>query len=135
MKDMTNNESQIKTLIENWAQAVNNKDMDAILAFHSPDFVMYDVPEPFQSAGLDAYRQTWEYFFKWNKDQGFFKILDLQITADEHVAFCFSPMKCKGRDKNGELEELDFRLTVGLQKINNQWVIVHEHHSIPSPIE
>jgi ketosteroid isomerase-like protein len=28
--------------------------------------------------------------------------------------------------------DLDFRLTVGLRKIDCQWTIVHEHHSVPS---
>jgi hypothetical protein len=27
---------------------------------------------------------------------------------------------------------LDFRLTVGLCKIGNQWIITHEHHSVPA---
>jgi ketosteroid isomerase-like protein len=37
-------------------------------------------------------------------------------------------------DKSGgsDFEPLDFRLTVGLKKIDGRWVIVHEHHSIPS---
>ena len=32
----------------------------------------------------------------------------------------------------GEDIELDFRLTIGLRKIGNQWTITHEHHSIPA---
>jgi ketosteroid isomerase-like protein len=27
---------------------------------------------------------------------------------------------------------LDFRLTVGLRKIDGRWVITHEHHSVPA---
>ena len=126
------NETQIKTLIEDWVKAVNRKDIDAILAHHSSGLVMYDVPFPFQSVGIDAYRKTWDYFFNWNKDLGFFETKDLHITADENVAFCFSAMICKGYDENGKVYDLDFRLTVGLRKINNQWIIIHEHHSIPS---
>ena len=127
-----NNEIQIRTLIENWVNAVNDKDMDAILAHHSTDMVMYDLPLPLQSLGIEDYRKTWDLFFSCAKDLGTFKVLDLHITADDHVAFCFSPMKCLSRDKNGEVEELDFRLTVGLKKINSQWTITHEHHSIPA---
>ena len=32
----------------------------------------------------------------------------------------------------GKREELKFRLTIGLKKIANQWMIAHEHHSLPS---
>ena len=52
------NEAQIRGLIEAWAKAVRDRDIDAILAHHSGDMVMYDVPAPFQSTGIDAYRNT-----------------------------------------------------------------------------
>ena len=43
----TTNEHEIRLLIENWAMAVRKGDIDAILAHHSDDMVMYDVPSPF----------------------------------------------------------------------------------------
>jgi ketosteroid isomerase-like protein len=57
-----NDESQIRMLIENWAAAVRSQDMDAILAHHSADVVMYDVTPPFESVGIEAYRKTWVFF-------------------------------------------------------------------------
>jgi ketosteroid isomerase-like protein len=41
-------------------------------------------------------------------------------------------MHCAEPGINGEQKGLDFRLTVGLRKIDNQWTITHEHHSIPA---
>ena len=125
------NETQIKTLIENWAKAVRNKDIKQILAHHSNDIVMYDVPEPFQSIGIEAYRKTWDLFFAFTK-QGVFDIQELNIVADENVAFCFATMKCSNKTDTVDFVDLPFRLTIGLKKINNQWTIIHEHHSIPS---
>jgi ketosteroid isomerase-like protein len=125
------NESQIKLLIENWATAVRNKDMDGILAHHSADMVMYDVPPPFQSVGMEAYCKTWDIFFKYTKP-GVFDIQELHIIADERIAFCYATMKCSDKSDSGEFVELPFRLTIGLRKIDNQWVIMHEHHSVPA---
>jgi ketosteroid isomerase-like protein len=125
------NEAQIRQLVENWAKAVRNKNIDAILAHHSEDIVMYDVPEPFQSAGIDAYRKTWDLFFAFTKP-GVFDIQELHITADENVALCFAKMKCEDKSKTVEFVPLNFRLTIGLKKINNQWTIIHEHHSVPA---
>jgi ketosteroid isomerase-like protein len=125
------NESQIRILIENWAAAVRNNDMNAILAHHSADMVMYDVPFPFESVGIEAYRKTWDLFFKYTKP-GTFDIRELTIIADQHVAFCYATMKCADKSNSDEFVELPFRLTIGLKKINGQWVIVHEHHSVPS---
>ena len=126
-----NNELQIRQLIENWAKAVRNKDLNNILAHHSEDLVMYDVPEPFQSIGIEAYKKTWDTFFN-GTESGVFDIQDLTITVGEDVAFCFATMKCCNSNVNGTYEPLNFRLTIGLKKTNHQWIITHEHHSIPS---
>jgi len=54
----TKDEAAIRGLIENWAKAVRNKDIDGILANHALDILMFDVPPPIQSKGIDAYRKT-----------------------------------------------------------------------------
>ena len=131
MTDTKENEIQIRKLVENWAKAVRNKDIETILAHHSADIVMYDVPKPFQSVGLDAYLKTWDTFFAFTK-LGVFDIQELHVVADENVAFCFAAMKCADKSNSAEFVELDFRLTIGLKKIANEWTIVHEHHSVPS---
>ncbi|HEY4286507.1 MAG TPA: nuclear transport factor 2 family protein [Puia sp.] len=128
---MIENEKQIRQLIEEWAAAVRNGDLEGILAHHSDDIVMYDVPKPFESIGMEAYRKTWDTFFAYTKP-GVFDIRELHVVADENVAFCFATMKCADKSNSVEYVDLDFRLTVGLKKINDQWTIVHEHHSIPS---
>jgi len=125
------NEIEIRTLIENWAMAVRNKNIDAILAHHSEDIVMYDVPPPFQSVGLDAYRKTWDLFYKYTRP-AVFDIQELHITAGNDVAFCFAKMKCEDKSNTEDYVPLDFRLTIGLKKINGQWTIIHEHHSAPA---
>jgi ketosteroid isomerase-like protein len=42
-------ESQIKAIIEAWADAVRRHDLFGILAHHEQDIVMFDVPPPLQS--------------------------------------------------------------------------------------
>lgn len=92
---------------------------------------MYDVPEPFQSIGLEAYRKTWDLFFA-NTKPGVFDIQELQIVADENVGFAFAKMQCATKSNSKDFVPLDFRLTIGLKKINDRWIIVHEHHSVPA---
>ena len=125
------NETQIRRLIEDWAAAVRKGDIEAVLAHHSDDIVMYDVPKPFQSIGIEAYRKTWDIFFAYTKP-GVFDIRELHVVADNNVAFCFAHMKCADCSNSGDYVELDFRLTVGLKKINDRWTIMHEHHSVPA---
>lgn len=125
------NEFRVRQLIEGWAKAVRNRDVQNIVAHHSDDIVMYDVPKPFQSIGIDAYRKTWDTFFAYTKP-GVFDIQQLHVFADKNVAFCFATMKCADKSGSADYMELDFRLTIGLKNLDGQWTIVHEHHSIPS---
>jgi len=128
----TVNEAAIRELVQSWARAVRAKDLDGILANHSTDILMFDVPPPLQSKGIEAYKKTWELFFSWSNDPVVFDIKDMNIIAGSDVAFVAALMRCAGTEKNGERIELEFRLTIGLRKIGDQWIVLHEHHSIPA---
>jgi uncharacterized protein (TIGR02246 family) len=130
--DRGTDEAVIRDLVENWARAVRIKNLDGILANHSPDMLMFDVPPPIQSKGIEAYRKTWDLFFSWSQDSGLFDISEMNITAGNDVAFVTALMRCAGTEPNGDKMELEFRLTIGLRKIDGQWIVMHEHHSIPA---
>ena len=132
MNDHTQDEVAIRELVENWASAVRRKDLDAILLNHSANMLMFDVPPPLASKGIEAYSKTWDLFFSWAHDPVVFNISEMDITAGDDVAFVMALMRCAGTESNGQASELDFRLTIGLRKIEDQWVVVHEHHSIPA---
>jgi ketosteroid isomerase-like protein len=63
---MADDEQQIRALIERWAAAVHGGDMEGVLAAHSDDILMFDVPPPYEGVrGIAAYRETWPPFFEW----------------------------------------------------------------------
>jgi len=128
----TKDEAAIRELVESWAKAVRAKNLNGILANHSADVLMFDVPPPLQSSGIEAYKKTWELFFSWSQDSGVFDITEMNIAAGDDVAFVTALMRCAGTEENGERIELEFRLTIGLRKIGGQWIVMHEHHSIPA---
>jgi ketosteroid isomerase-like protein len=121
--------AQIKALIEAWADAVRRHDLPAILAYHERDIVMFDVPPPLQSRGMDEYKKTWDLFFEFHDPGQAFDIEELEITAGDDVAFAVAIMRCAG---GSTPEGFPFRLTVGLRKIDGDWRITHEHHSVPA---
>lgn len=122
----------VRNVVESWAAAVRRKDYEGILKNHSSDIVMFDVPPPFQSKGIEAYKKTWDLFFSCSGDPVVFDITAMTVFADKSVAFVITTMRCTTPGPQGEREELEFRLTIGLQKIDGQWTIVHEHHSVPA---
>jgi ketosteroid isomerase-like protein len=125
-------ETAIRTLIEEWAAAVRRRDMEGILRDHAQEIVMFDVPPPLESRGLEAYKETWGLFFRWVREPITFDIQRLEIFAGGEVAFAVALMRCAGKGPDGTDSDLDFRLTVGLKKVAGRWTVVHEHHSIPA---
>ena len=119
----TSDEQAVRRLVENWAEAVRARDMPRVLAHHSDDMAMFDVPLPLQSRGIDEYRKTWELFFANNRGgPGSFDVTELQITASDTVAYCHALLT---------VFHSTARLTIGLRKEQGHWVIAHEHHSYP----
>ena len=125
-------QAAIGELLNNWARAVRAKDLRGILAHHSTDILMFDVPPPFEVRGIDAYRKTWGLFYSAQAEPIAFDIQRMDIVAGADVAFAAVLMQCAEKGRDGERVPLDFRLTIGLRKEGGQWVIVHEHHSIPA---
>jgi ketosteroid isomerase-like protein len=122
----------IRKLLESWAAAVRAKDLPGILAHHADDICMFDVPPPFESRGIEAYRDTWALFYSAQPEPVAFDIKRLDIVAGTDAAFAFALMQCEEIAKDSRKVPLDFRLTVGLRKIDGHWTIVHEHHSVPA---
>jgi ketosteroid isomerase-like protein len=127
-------EIRIKALLAAWAEAVRRHDVPAILAHHEPDMVMFDLPPPLQCKGIEAYEQTWDLFFRYHKPGTAFDFEELAVTAGAGVAFAVAIMRC-GPDSSRNPADKDgflFRLTVGLRKVEGNWRIAHEHHSVPA---
>jgi ketosteroid isomerase-like protein len=127
-----NDEAQIRALIERWAKAVREENRAAIRMDHDPGILMFDVPPPFLSRGLDAYMATWETFFSSVEKPITFHFHDVHITCGQEVAFATATGSCVSTDANGKREPLEFRLTMGLRKIAGEWRVMHEHHSLPA---
>jgi uncharacterized protein (TIGR02246 family) len=120
----------IRTLVARWADAVHRGDLDAVLADHAGDIVMFDVPPPHEGVrGLDAYAATWPPFFGWQASGAQFDILSIEVTAGADVAFAHALLRCDTPEGLAEHPETRLRLTLGLRREDGRWVVAHEHHS------
>lgn len=127
-----NDEAEIRRLIERWAAAVHDGDLDTVLENHAADIVMFDVPPPYEGVrGLDAYRDTWPPFFAWQRQGAVFDIVSLEVAAGGDVAFAYALLHCGMPDELAKNPQNRLRLTVGLRRESGRWVVSHEHHSFP----
>jgi ketosteroid isomerase-like protein len=126
---MSEDESTIRNIIEEWAEAAHTGDLMTVIAHHAPEIVMYDVPPPENGVrGLDAYRETWPGFFEWQR-RASFDLLSLDVVAGEDVAFVYGLLRCGTPEELAAVPDRRLRLTMGLRKFDGHWTILHEHHS------
>jgi uncharacterized protein (TIGR02246 family) len=126
-------EAEIRALIERWAAAVHDGDMDAVLANHAGDIVMFDVPPPHEGVrGIEAYRDVWPPFFEWQARGSSFEIESLDVVAGDKVAYAFALLRCGTAEELADNPNQRLRLTLGLRREGDRWVVAHEHHSFPA---
>ena len=104
---LSKDEVDIRKLIERWANAVRDGDRTGICTDHVPDILMFDVPPPLFSQGLDSYMATWERFLSWSEQAVKFDLHDMRIIAGKDVAFATALGQCTGVDPNSKREELE----------------------------
>ncbi|HEY2040559.1 MAG TPA: nuclear transport factor 2 family protein [Edaphobacter sp.] len=131
-QNKSQNEAALLEIFNRWSKAVRDEDIAAIRANHDPDMLMFDVPPPFQSHGINAYTETWKLFYSSVPKPVKFDFDSIQIHTGEDVAFLSAVGHCRYSTPSGEIVPLDFRLTMGFHKRDGRWMIVHEHHSVPS---
>src|SRR5262249_31424955 len=128
-KTKATDETQIRKVIDDWADALRNKDANGVLAHYAPRLVHFSLAPPLLSTASDAKRlNTW--FATWEGPIGY-ETRDLSVTVDNNVAFSHSINRMHGTKPDGVKGDIWFRRTFGFQKIDGEWKIVHEHESVP----
>lgn len=119
----------VTAVVEAFLRAVEQGDRAGIRARHAADLLMFDFPDTV--TGLDAYDAQWDYFYDSQTGPLIFAPEDLRATVADRVAFTTCLVHCDGTTAG----DFRFRLTVGLEKRDGAWTIVHEHHSMPTQDE
>lgn len=113
--------------------AVNAKDINGIMAYYSPDenLVVFDAIPPRQYVGATAFRKDWEGFLAVYPASLHAEVSDWKTEADGNLAYGHGFFRTTGPDKDGKPLDLTVRVTDVYKKINEKWLVVHEHVSWP----
>ena len=127
-------EADIRAIEDRFAAAFKAKDIDAIMALYTPgpDLVVFDANPPRQYTGWDSYKKDFEAFLASSSGPADMLITDVSVTVGGgDVAYGHSIQHPILTDKNGKKTEFTVRVTDGYKKVNGQWLISHEHVSVP----
>ena len=129
----TQDQAAIRVLEDKFGAAFNAKDVNAIMALYSSgdDLVVFDVVPPRQYTGWAAYKKDWDDTFAAYPGPVVFQLNDLVVNVGGDVAYGHSIQSVTMTDKKGKKTSMTVRVTDGYKKVNGQWLIAHEHVSIP----
>lgn len=129
--DKSNDETQIRTLLAQWAHATCTKNLDAVMSVYAPGATTFDLAPPLQH-DLDALRaQLAAWFPGFDGPIDYAIGDDMEIAVSDDVGFSRSIDRLGGTRRSGDEFQIWVRVTMGFRKIGDAWKVAHVHTSVP----
>ncbi len=125
------NEGTIQDLIDGLVKAIRAKDINGVMSVFAPEVVSFDLGPPLQHRGGEPFTKRWQELFESYQTAIDYEVRDLSVTTGDDIAFSHSLNRISGTMKNGQKTERWLRWTACYRKTSGQWLIVHEHVSVP----
>ncbi|HEX4808415.1 MAG TPA: nuclear transport factor 2 family protein [Bryobacteraceae bacterium] len=84
-ENKTNNEAEIRELIDRFAKAFRAKDVNGVMSVFAPEIVSFDILPPLQAVGGDAFVKRWQEFFDSYQNPIHVEFPDVSITAGPNL--------------------------------------------------
>ena len=106
-----------------------------MMSLYSPTMISFDIVPPLQDIGANTYRKVWQETFALFEGPIYIDIRDLKIIGDLELAFSHKLVHLKATRKTGQKVDYWERLTFCFQNFEDNWLIIHEHVSVPIDFE
>ncbi|NNH68903.1 SnoaL-like domain-containing protein [Nocardia uniformis] len=127
-------EVEIRRQIDRVVEGLRAKDLDALKRLYATDVVSFDVEPPLQHVGIGAKLENWARVFLFF-DSVDYEFRDLTFTVGGDVAFGHAFGRLSGTLNNGTATSgMWVRVTYGMRRINDTWLITHDQVSVPLDI-
>lgn len=125
---------EIRRQIDKVVEGLRAKDLGALRQLYTTDVVSFDVEPPLQHVGIAAKLENWAKVFMFFESVTY-EVRDLTFTVGDDVAFGHAFARLSGTLKNGAATSgMWVRVTYGMRKIDDIWLIAHDQVSVPLDI-
>jgi len=129
--DKSNDETQIRALIAQWANAMRTKNLDAVMSVYVPGATTYDLAPPLDHDVAALREQLANWFPGFDGPVDYMVGDDLDIAASGDVGFSHSLDRLGGKLHSGGEFKIWVRVTMGFRRIGKAWMVAHVHTSVP----
>jgi ketosteroid isomerase-like protein len=127
-------EVELRRTIDKAVEGLRVKDLEVLKQLYTPDVVSFDVEPPLQHVGIAAKLENWAKVFLFFESVNY-EVRDLTFSVGGDVAFGHAFARLSGTLKNGAATSgMWVRVTYGMRKIDNTWLIAHDQVSVPFDI-
>ncbi|MEU4680379.1 nuclear transport factor 2 family protein [Micromonospora sp. NPDC023737] len=127
-------EAGIRRQIETVVERVTAKDVEGLKQLYAPDVVSFDIEPPLRHVGTAAKLAAWTRVFEFF-DRLAYEVRDLTLVVGDDVAFGYGYARTSGTLRNGTATDgMWVRITYCFQRIDGDWLITHDHVSVPLDI-
>jgi ketosteroid isomerase-like protein len=121
-----------------WLEAFEAQDLDRMMSFYVDDIYTYDLMAAPTEAGLamafdgaQVWRQNWVSFFGMFAEDLLVSIEDLTVYQKGDLATVYGLTRLEGTLVGGPYIDMWVRETNLLRRVNDRWLVVHDHVSVP----
>lgn len=130
---MKNNEQsvkEVKAAMDTWANALYNKDLEAMHKDYASQYCLYDVKAT--TNNVQETKELWKECFPFF-DKPKVEYKDMVIHASDDMAIVYFRSRITGMSVPipDDMANAWLRGTVGYRKVDGKWLCVHEHVSFP----
>jgi ketosteroid isomerase-like protein len=125
----------IRQRVEDYARAIGAKNIDSVMSFFAPDLVSFDIAiKALRYVGADNKRREWQRVFAAYRSITY-EVRDLNVTTQGELAFVHAVNHVTGTLTSGQIADLWVRWTACFRRIDDVWLVVHDHVSVPADLE
>ena len=125
------NKEEIEQLARQQKRAVQQKDIDGAMAHYREDVVSFDVVNTLEKVGVAACRERLVSWLSQFPSEFSYSVEQRTVAAGDDLGFSYSFNHVKGSLAGGDEIDMRWRSTTCFQKVHGQWMITHEHNSVP----
>jgi ketosteroid isomerase-like protein len=128
---MVKTQSDVEVLFDSRSEAIWMKDIERLMSLYSPDIVYFDLVPPLRYVGSAALRRRFLDWFEGFEGPIGQEVSDLNVIESGDAAVAHMLIRASGTLKNGQDVGFWVRATDGCRRSNDEWLITHEHVSLP----
>ena len=128
-------EGLIRQRVEDCVKTLRAKDINGVISLYAPNVVSFDIVPPLRYVGADNKRRAWQKAFAAYTGPFAYEVRDLNVTTHGELAFVHSLNHVNGTLASGHMTDLWLRWTACFRRIDGEWLVVHDHVSVPADLE